>query len=836
MRPLLLLLLLSPLAVFGQPTHQPDAAEIRLKLEKLNVLGSVLYLAAHPDDENTNIIAHLSNERLATTGYLSLTRGDGGQNLIGPEIRDRLGLIRTHELLAARSIDGGEQFFTRAIDFGYSKSADEAFSIWGRDSVLSDATKVVRQFQPDVIIRRFPPDTRAGHGHHTASAIVAEEVFELAANRDVFPEQVAQFGTWQVRRLYTNTGRWWTQSIDENTEGVIAVDVGGYNPLLGKSYPEISALSSSQHKSQGWGRRGLRGYRPEYLEHMKGDSAKTDIFDGIDTSWRRVPGGLVVQPLVEKVIAEFDARNPTASVPRLLEIRDTIEKLQRNVWTTRKLAEVEQLIVDCLGLYAEVTASHYQVAPGEPVTAMVELINRSDYAVRVAGIAATTLQWDSVFSDDLRNNQLKSIAVKMRVPADAGFSDPYWLRQPHTTGLYTVADTEMIGQAQNDPTVAFVFDLAIGNSRLRLIRPLIYKWVDPVRGELWRPFEIVPPVMVNLSEDVMVFGTRDPRPIRLLIRSASDGLLRGTVRLALPDGWRADPVSSAFELNTRGAEATVTVLVYPSEREHSGVIRAIVNVNGNDHDRSLQLIAYDHFPIQTLVPHAKAKAVRIDLRIAGERVGYIRGAGDDVPAALRNMGFEVVEMNNDDITPQNLQRMDAVVLGVRALNTNERARYFMPAVLEYARNGGTVVVQYNTNGGLQWKDFSPFPLEVGRDRVADETAEVRILKPAHAVMTTPNKLTAKDFDGWVQERGLYFPSRWDDRFDAVLSMNDPDEPAKSGSLLVASYGDGYFVYTGLSFFRQLPEGVTGAYKLFANLVSLGKASKARTSRGREKSK
>lgn len=827
MRSLLLLLLIIPSVVFGQSSHQPDAAEIRLKLEKLNFLGSVLYLAAHPDDENTNIIAYLSNERLATTGYLSLTRGDGGQNLIGSEIRDRLGLIRTQELLAARSIDGGEQFFTRAIDFGYSKSADEAFAMWGRDSVLSDATRIVRKFQPDVIIRRFPPDARAGHGHHTASAIVAEEVFDLAARPDAFPAQVAELGTWQVKRLYTNTGRWWTQSIDENTAGVITLDVGGYNALLGKSYSEISALSSSQHKSQGWGRRGLRGYRPEYLEHMKGDSAKADIFEGIDTSWKRVPGGDLVHPLVERAIAEFDPRDPAATVQRLLEIRDTIGKLQHNVWTTRKLEEVEHLIVDCLGLYVEVTASHYQIAPGELVTATIELINRSDYPVRIAGIETTGLTWDSTFTADLRTNHPTTLTVKTHVPSDASFSDPYWLRESHTTGLYTVANAEMIGMPQNDPAVGFTFEIAIGDRRLRLTRPLIYKWVDPVRGELWRPFEIVPPVTVNLSEEVMVFGSQEPRQMRLLLRSSSDKPLRGTVRLSLPDGWRAEPPTSPFELNARGAEALAVVSVFPSAIEHTGVMRAIVNVDGKDYDRALQLIAYDHFPAQTLLPRAEAKAVRIDLKTAGQRIGYIRGAGDDIPAALRNMGYTVVEMNNDDITPQNLRGMNAVVLGVRALNTNERSRYFMPAVLEYAKNGGTVVVQYNTNARLLADQFSPYSLEIGRDRVADETAKVTILKPTHPVMITPNKINAKDFDGWVQERGLYFPSQWDQRFEAVLSMADPGEQQKTSSLLVARYGEGYFVYTGLSFFRQLPEGVAGAYKLFANLVSLGNGTPPR---------
>ncbi|HEY9488858.1 MAG TPA: PIG-L family deacetylase, partial [Chryseosolibacter sp.] len=405
-----LLVLFLPLLSFSQPTRQPDAAQIHLKLQKLNFLGSVLYMAAHPDDENTNIIAYLSNERLATTAYLSLTRGDGGQNLIGPEIRELLGLIRTQELLAARRIDGGRQFFTRAIDFGYSKSAAEAFSIWGKEAVLSDAIKILRQYRPDIIITRFPADERAGHGHHTASAVVASEAFDLASRSDVFLEQVKEVGTWQVKRLYTNTGRWWNTSINEKTPGVITLDVGGYNPLLGKSYSEISALSSSQHKSQGWGRKGERGYRPEFLEHVKGEAAKKNIFEGVDTTWNRVKGGAVIQPLGTRALAEFDPRNPAASVPLLFKIRTEILKLEEGVWRERKLQEVEQLIVDCLGLFVEVTADRYQCAPAEPVKSTVEVLNRSASDIEIKGIKTSGLAWDSVLTASLVPNNPRVIS------------------------------------------------------------------------------------------------------------------------------------------------------------------------------------------------------------------------------------------------------------------------------------------------------------------------------------------------------------------------------------------------------------------------------------------
>lgn len=836
MRLYFLLVFFLPFVCFSQPTRQPDAAQIHLKIKKLNFLGSVLYMAAHPDDENTNVIAYLSNEKLATTAYLSLTRGDGGQNLIGPEIRELLGLIRTQELLAARRIDGGQQFFTRAIDFGFSKSAAEAFSIWGKEAILSDAIKILRQFQPDIIITRFPPDERAGHGHHTASAIVAGEAFDLAARKDIFPDQVTEFGTWQVKRLYTNTGRWWNRTVNENTPGVITIDVGGYNPLVGKSYSEISALSSSQHKSQGWGRKGERGYRPELLEHVKGEQATKNIFEGIDTTWNRVPGGGRMQPLIRQVLVEFNPQKPAASVPLLFRIRNEIKKLPSGVWRDRKLKETEELIVDCLGLFIEVTASGFHGAPGEIIKSTMEILNRSDADLHIQGIQAAALRWDSVFTAKLDHNTPQVISTQAGLNADAGFSDPYWLQFPHSTGLFTVNDKARIGMPENPPAVEFTFDLRVGAEKLSVSRPLIFKWVDPVKGELWRPFEIVPPVTVNLSEAVMVFGTNEPRQLSLLVRSSSDEKQTGMVELRVPAGWRVDPVSVPFELSARGQEQAKTITVFPSSNNYNGTLKAVAIVRGKQFDRALQIISYDHLPIQTLLPVSEVKAVRIDLKKEGQRVGYIRGAGDDIPSALRNMGYEVWEMNNDEITSANLRNLDAVVLGVRALNTNDRARFFMPIVLDYVKEGGTVIAQYNTNSRMQTENFAPYALTIGRDRVSDETSEVRMLKKDHPVLNAPNKITAADFNGWVQERGLYFPSEWDDRFEAILSMNDRGEGPKNGSLLVAQYGKGHYIYTGLSFFRELPEGVPGAYKLFANLVSLGKERPSESSKAKNRSR
>lgn len=836
MKKLLWAFLLFPILLHAQPSQQPHAAQIRLKLKKLNFLGSVLYVAAHPDDENTKVITYLANDRLAATAYLSLTRGDGGQNLIGAEIGELLGVIRTQELLAARRIDGGQQFFTRAIDFGFSKSADEAFQVWGKDKVLEDVVKVFRQYQPDVIITRFPPDERAGHGHHTASAVLAGEAFDAAAKADVFPAQVSETGTWQAKRLYTNTGRWWNREINENSPGVISFDVGSYNRLLGKSYSEISALSSSQHKSQGWGRRGERGYQPEFFEFMKGEKAEKDIFEGVVTSWARVKGGERIQPLVDKAIRDFSEEDPAAIVPQLFQIRKEISTLPDGVWKKRKLAETEQLIQDCLGLFIEVTGSHYQASPGEQIKTYIEVVNRSSADVRLLNIQAPALQWDTVYSGALASNKGIQIRSVPALNTSLSYSGPYWLADSHEVGLYNVTKKEYIGMPETPPAVDFTFNVSVAGEPLAVKKPLIYKWVDPVKGELWRPFEIVPPVFLNQTEKVIIFNSAQPKDLTVVIKSSSEKPLQGTLSLELPKGWRSEPASISFELARRDEEQSKTFSVFPSSSESAGTITAVADVNGKKLNQALQLISYDHIPVQTLMPKSEVAAVRLDIKKEGQLIGYIRGAGDEVPAALRNMGYEVWEMKDEEVTPSNLKKTDAVVLGVRALNTNKRIRYFMDDLLAYVHDGGTLVMQYNINADFGKDQFSPFPLKLSRDRVTEENSAVRILKPGHEVLNTPNKITSKDFEGWIQERGLYFPNQWDPAFEAILSMNDKGETPKDGSLLVAKYGQGYYVYTGLSFFRELPEGVSGAYKLFANLVSLGKHKKPDSTKAKNKAR
>lgn len=831
----LLLFLILPFCAFSQYSTQPSASTIKLKLKKLNFLGSVLYVAAHPDDENTRAITYFSNDRLAATAYLSMTRGDGGQNLIGPEIRDELGLIRTQELLAARRIDGGQQFFTRANDFGYSKSATETFSIWGKENMLSDVVRIYRQYQPDVIITRFPPDERAGHGHHTASALLAQEAFDLSNSTTHYVDQLSEFSVWQPKRIFINTGRWWNQSVNENTPGVISFNVGAYNSLLGTSYTEIAAISRSQHKSQGFGSKGMRGDQLEYLEFVKGEKVDKDVFDNINTSWTRLAGGEKVKVLVERAISEFKDEDPALSVPLLIQIRTQISALETSVWKHRKLEEVNDLIRVCLGFFAEATADQYWASPERGLVVSMEIVNRSSTALNLLSVKSNELGFDSILTKTLVSNKPLQFKIKQAVVAGLPYSSPYWLQQPHTLGTFKVPNPSFIGKPENEAAIKVAITIQQDKVPLTFQVPVIFKTVDPVKGELNRAVEVVPPVFVNLQEEVIIVSNSQPREVKVTIKSATPEKATGTLHLSLPDGWRTEPQKIDFQLGTFGEEQTKTFIVHSTEVEGTFKFGAYVQLDGKMYQQALRVIAYDHIPVQTLTPNAEAALVRLNLKKEGKLIGYIKGAGDDVPAALRNMGYEVWEMKNNEITAENLKRLDAVILGIRAVNTNDRLRFVMSDLLNYVKQGGTMVVQYNTNFDYETDVFSPYPLTLSRDRVTQEDAEVRLLKPEHPLLNYPNKITKDDFNGWVQERGLYFPSKWDSNFEALLSMNDTGENSKEGSLLVAKYGEGQYIYTGLSFFRELPEGVGGAYKLFANIVSAGKTNKVSSSKSKKKS-
>ncbi len=816
----------------AQAPVKPTSADIFLSLQKLQVLGSALYVAAHPDDENTRMISYFANARHYHTTYLSLTRGDGGQNLIGTEIGDLLGLIRTQELLRARQADGGNQLFTRANDFGYSKHAEETLEIWNKDEVLSDVVLAIRKTRPDVIINRFDHRTSGRtHGHHTSSAILSHEAFDLAGKKSVYPEQLKHLQPWSPTRLFFNTS-WFFYGSRENfakadKSDMVSVDVGVYYPLRGKSNNEIAAESRSFHKSQGFGATGARGSEMEYLELIKGAEVtpEDDPFKGINTTWSRIEGGAPVATLLSEIEDDFDLTNPGASVPKLVEAYRLIQSIPNDgFWVPRKLTELQDLITNCTGLYIEAVADDFSAAPGQSVQLQLEAINRSAVPVDLTSVAVLPSGWDSTWVQPLADNQRYRKSIAYQIPVDASFSTPYWLKEAHSIGMYQVDDLNKRGLPESNRPVQLAYTLDVNGLTLSASTPIVYKRNDPVHGEVYRPFEISPPVFLNFTEDVMVFGTQSARTVQVVVKAGSDDV-SGHVSLQAPTGWDISPQEIAVHLSEKGEESRLTFTIVPPESSSEAEMKAIFKDSGAEdrvYNYTATIIEYDHIPTQTILKQAQSKIVKVDLQKAGDHVGYIMGAGDKVPKYLRQIGYDVSLLEEDDLVSGDLSQYDAIIVGIRAYNTNDRLRFHQDRLFRYVEEGGTMIVQYNTNRRIKVDQIAPYPLKISRDRVTVEGAEVRFLAPNHPVLNSPNQITPQDFDGWVQERGLYFPNEWDDQFTAILSCNDPGEDPKDGGLLVAPHGKGWYIYTGYSWFRELPAGVPGAYRLFTNLISIGK--------------
>lgn len=827
---LVVMLLLPHLQLGAQAPKAYSSADILEMIQKLNVLGTVVYVAAHPDDENTSMISYLANERKVDVYYLSMTRGDGGQNLIGPEIRDLLGVLRTQELMAARRIDGGHQMFTRANDFGYSKTADETMHIWGKEAMLSDVVWALRKLQPDVIINRFDHRRPQGnHGHHVASAILALDAFDLSNDRTKYPEQLKWVQPWQPTRIFLNTSWWWYGSeeafakIDKSF--MWSVDIGTYYPLKGKSNTEISAESRSQHKCQGFGVLGTRGNRPEYLELLKGDKPSgKDFLDGVNTSWSRIPGGEIIGKKITALEKNYQFNRPDASLPALLEVRKMIAQLPAGLWKERKLALTDQIITAALGLYAEVFANQSNGVPGDSLEINLELVNRSSAPVKLSRAEIQPGHTSLVWTTSLAPNVSQTYKAKVLIPHNLSITNAYWLNEKPLPGRFQVPNPEQIGLPETPREFQVNFHLDVLGEPLVLPQTIVFKKRDPVKGEVFQPFEIVHPVYLNLPEKGTVFYGGMSKEIKLKVKAVQDGL-KGVARLEAPAAWKIVPAEQPFNFSRQGEEKIFTFMVTPPKESLESNVVAYALVDGQRYDREWLEIAYDHIPLQTITPRSEATWAHVELHRSGQQVGYIAGAGDEVPASLSQMGYQVTHLQPTAWNLANFRKFDAIILGVRAYNTEDKLEFVMPELYQYVEQGGNLIVQYNTTGNLKVSNPGPYPLKIGRERITEETAQVTLLAPEHPVLNYPNKISSKDFDGWVQERALYVPNQWDARYTPIISCHDQGEKPLDGSLLVAHHGRGYFVYTGLAFFRQLPAGVPGAYRLFANMVSLGKTDK-----------
>ncbi len=811
----LLLVVSNPLE--AQQRGIPDAAELEIALQKLNVLGSVLYVGAHPDDENTALLALFSKGRKYRTAYLSVTRGEGGQNLIGPEQGAAIGLLRTQELLAARRIDGAEQYFTRAVDFGFSKTAAESLEIWGKESVLGDIVWVVRKFRPDVIITRFAAEGAGGHGHHTASGMLIREAFAAAADPNRFPEQLAYAPVWKTTRILLNRGR----PRPGEAAPVLRVDSGEYNPLLGKSYSEIAGESRSQHKSQGFGSGGRRGTQYDAFELWDGEPAAGDIFDGIDVTWGRVPGGRKVGLLLAECIRSFDPRQPSLSIPGLLNARDELAKLPESDWVRLKKEELSRVVQGCAGIWMEAVADDYAAAAGDEILIRTSIVNRSDRPFVLRRLGLPRIVPDSDVDRPLKNNEPLTIEQKALIPKGFPLTQPYWLEPSPSSAPFSAGDRGLMGLAENPPSLSVSLALGLEGRLLEYSVPVLFRWTDQVRGELYRPFEVRPRVTIQIQAGVMVFPGQGPRPVKVRLKSHSRNVA-GTVRLRGTDGWRLTPADLPFSLAGKYDEEEVSFEISPPNDVRESVFTAEADLDGEIMGRTMVEISYPHIHRQVYFPASRIKVVKLDVRTAAKKVGYIMGAGDEVADALRRLGVEVTMLTDDMLEASDLSAFDAIVAGVRAYNTRDRLKTANRRLLDYVERGGNLVVQYNVPAGSLGDRIGPYPLTIGRDRVTVESAPVAFPVPGHPLLSFPNTISAGDFEGWVQERGLYFASSWDGTYDAVLSSHDPGEPELTGGLLYARYGKGVFIYTSYAWFRQLPAGVPGAFRIFANLISAGK--------------
>jgi LmbE family N-acetylglucosaminyl deacetylase len=812
--------------VSAQQPAKPNAVAIYNQIQKLNFLGSVLYIAAHPDDENTRLISFLSNEKMARTGYLSLTRGDGGQNLIGSELREQLGVIRTQELLEARKIDGGIQFFSRANDFGYSKNSDETLQIWDKNKVLSDVVWAIRKFQPDVIINRFDhrsPGTT--HGHHTASALLSVESFDLANDSKVFPDQLKFVQPWQPKRQFFNTS-WWFYGSKEKFEAadktnLSALQIGVFYPSLGKSNQEIAALSRSCHQSQGFGSTGSRGEETEYLELLKGSSLqdKTNVFEGIDTTWNRVKGGTAIGQLLEKVQQQFDFKNPSASIPDLAKAFTMIQLLEDEHWKTIKSEELKKIIAACSGLYLEAVAENQTATPNSILKVKIEVINRSPIAMQLESITSLLEQKNTLENIALKNNISQNITLELQLPATLEYTNPYWLNEKGTVGMYRVDNQKNIGIPDVIREVKVVFMVAVNGISIPFEQNIIYKYNDPTKGEIYNPLDIVPEITTSIIDKVAIFNTDKSKTIGVKIKAGKDSE-NGILKLDISKNWKVIPTEIPFALSKKGEEQIVNFEVFPPKNADEITVKCLAIVNGIMFDKEQININYDHISKQHILRTSEAKFIKLDIKTGSEKIAYIMGAGDEVPKSLMQMGYEVSVLKPEEITKEKLLNFDVIITGIRAYNTVKALAFKQDILFNFVKEGKTMLVQYNTTDELVIKNIAPFQLKISRDRVTEENAEVRFLEPQNPVLNYPNKITSKDFEGWKQEQGLYYPSEWNAAFTPILSSNDKGETPKKGALLIAKYGKGHYIYTGLSFFRELPEGVSGAFRLMANIISI----------------
>lgn len=801
LRTVYILSLLASFTWLSAQTIPTGLTDLLQEIRSLEKETRVLYLAAHPDDENTRLIAWLTHGAGAQTAYLSLTRGDGGQNLVGSELGAPLGFIRTQELIEARKIDGGRQFFSRVVDFGYSKNPEETFAFWGKEAVLSDVVYVIRKFRPHIIITRFPPDGRGGHGHHTASAILAEEAFDLSNDPSAFSEQLTSVETWQAEMLYWNASSWWDKELPNKAKTdptIVEVEVGGFDPILGRSCNELASMSRSMHKSQGFGVSMARGEMQEYLEFRKGNNT-------------------FYQRLFQYPKDDMQLASPAEMAATFLingqrdEAIDQLFKLKRQIEDREIQSKIDRIIAGIFGIYIEATTSNWFAAKGESVEVDLECLLRLDYPVELSRV-----KWNGEF-EQLNEKLVRDQVFQTKHSIICTeTSNPYWLEKPFAS-IFNVPDS-LIGLPENPPSPYVEVEFSYKGQNFRLRNSLQYKWTDRVNGEQTRPFIVAPEITVNFESSSLV-TTSKAIQLKMEVRSWKDGI-NDNLRFDLPRDWRVKPSFVPIDLVKAGDIQKVEVSIIPPSNTTTAELKPILEL-AEKPIRSATEIDYPHIVHEVLFLPSQLKLANASIIIDPGIVGYIEGAGDAVPEALRKMGFQVELLDEEALRTQSLDKYIAIVAGIRAYNTNDWLPDLQDKLMKYVEEGGNYIVQYNTSSrDLKLKSFGPYPMQLSRERVSDETAKPTLVDPTHEIFNYPNAITQFDFENWVQERGLYFADTegLDSAYQPLISWHDASEPPRLGGLIVAKHGEGSFMYTGISFFRQLPAAVPGAYRLLANMI------------------
>lgn len=815
---LLILSVLYSFSAFSQQIRPATSDGIYKEINMLKKLPRVLYLAAHPDDENTGLLAWLVNEQHINTAYLSLTRGDGGQNLIGSEQGPALGLIRTYELLEARKVDGAKQFFSTAIDFGFSKNPDDTFKQWNADNITADIVWVIRNFRPDIIITRFPPTAAAGHGQHWSSAILAEEAFKAAADKNRYPEQLKKVDVWQAKRLVGNTFRFGSENT--TSEDQFKITIGQYDPGLGMGYGELAGLSRSMHQSQGAGTASVAGIRTEYFVPVLGDPIKTSLFDGIKTSWTDIQKPEIDHAL-DKLIAQYDFRKPGQSLPQLLALRKLIRSIDDKKLKEEKLLALDKIILSASGFMAEMVTKVPEAVAGDKQDFQLNVISRSESPVIIQKIQYPNHieQVDKKLFPD----SLTSFSYEVQIPENSEISEPYWLKHPFKNAAqYDVQVDSLIGLPLAPSSLNAQLSLIIGDESFKLNVPFSYKKLDPIKGDLVEPLRIIPAVNIKFSQ-ALYFQNTDPN-IKVILHSEKD---INNASLNIKSGNQLLSTLNNIHLRAN-SDTTIQIQINPNEISHKSTtvnpsLEAVLQVGNKSYTKDKHIIRYNHIPTLQYFSQANTLLVNGDIQVNAHKIGYIQGAGDIIPDFLRIAGIEVTMLQESDFANVGkLADFDAIIAGIRAINVERRMPQWMPVLNQYIQNGGTVIMQFNTLQDMSTTNIGPYPFTIGRNRVTEENSPVEFLAPASPLLNTPNKITQTDFQGWIQERGLYFLNTWDEHYTPLFKMNDTGEEPLEGGTIYAQYGKGYFIYTPLAFFRQLTIGNQGATKLFFNMLSIGK--------------